>query len=259
MKKLITTLLLSILSVLCVFAFAACGGGDGEKEQGTEQGTENGGGTENGSGTESNEDKTTVTEEEWKAAIAVIAERKTSIASAFDVETDEGTEKLILAVDVENNIMHLNDKYKFNEGEEGEESIYVWKAGDGKYYMADEIDKELNKQAIDKEFYDATVKDFLWHYTGANILNGVNASEKFSEFTYDEENKVYAATLPVDSSITDFSDDAELLIYFENGIIVKMQANLIKNKNYYVFNYEYGKTVTIPSDILEAPATPTGE
>lgn len=215
MKKLITTLLLSLLSVICVLAFTACGGDKKEEEV-----------------------RTTVTEEEWKTAVTQLYDGKHNVDGKITMEFTEETETVIY--DFKYNHTNQFFWYKY-----GNKDYYFWNEND-KYYEYGFEFENAYKDEVDKDDYEELIDDFYKEMAcGYFVLDGVAENYSFSALTYDEENKVYKATFEQEEISYDCT------MKFENGNLVKFVG---VNEQFLTVTVEYNHgnfSLIIPQTIID--------
>ena len=249
MKKFITTLILAFLSVLCVFAFTACGNG---KE--TEKGTE----TEK-------EAKTTVTAEEWKVALTYFKvnseeggvpatsnypriDFSCSVKSYINGDGD-GTNDYTITLDFTNNA------YEDKEYKHGGD-YYGWKDGDTCYMIADGgyVDAETgefiecySKKVTSEEELLEGLDAYIFVSAGGIYICELGLADKFPEFTYSEDKKEYATRIDYEEGSCDIS------IKFVDGKLSLLEITNISEEEgsiTTVYEYTYGTTVTVPEYFL---------
>lgn len=250
MKRLITTLLLSILSVLCVFAFAACGGDDGEKEQDAGNG----------------EDKTTVTEAEWKTALTyfkVDSEEGVPVESDYprisfsctvtNTYTDDGEEETYeytVSIDFDKKAVALEF------GEEG--GYYAWKDDTTCYSIGDgwQVDSETGntreyyiKETISEEELLEGLDANIFSYASGIYIGELELIDNYSKFTYSEETEAYTGTFDNEEEGWAY----EISVKFKGGKLAEIKMDIISEEygtETFTYEYTYGTTVTIPEYFL---------
>ena len=258
MKKFITTLILALLSVLCVLTFMACGDNESEnKTDNTQQGesgnTETGDNgnkpdasdkDDNGETGEDNKPQIvyTVNEEEWKAALLELFDGKHSVTCKSVVNDDEDVWSGIYEFDCINKVEHSDFVY-----EQGEIEDYTWIENDGKVYAASKIEDMVSKQIVSNEYYEIVILENLWA-CGGYFLIDCKIYEKYGDFSYDENDKEYTLTSKTEE------DSVNYILKFEDGKLVEFFVEV--NEIYtYSYIYTYNKVVTVPENILNMPVT----
>lgn len=250
MKKFITTLILSLLSVLCVFAFTACS--DGNEKETEKEGTE----------TET-EIKTTVNEEEWKTALTYF--KVDSEEGGIPIKTDypridfscnvksyingdwDGTNDYTITLEFNKNAF----EYKV-----GAEAYYGWKDGDTCYMITDgyqtdietgEVIECYSKKIISEEESLEGLDAYIFVSAGGIYICELGLVDKFSEFTYSEEKKEYAMRIDYEEGSCDIS------IKFVDGKLSLLEITNISEEEgsiTTIYKYAYGTTVTVPEYFL---------
>lgn len=180
---------------------------------------------ENGDNTNSTEIRTTVTEEEWDAAMS---------GKNFTAEVSLST------VHSQGDIFSKNAQYiniKQTETSSLQNNKFVVESNFAGPETTEEGPEYIVKQGDD--FYSVTKEDEAW--VGNKISNPENvivslsyllenlsedASFKFEDFTYNEETKAYECEAPISMFGQADEDSAFLVVvYFENGKIVKAEIS----------------------------------
>ena len=226
MKKFATTLVMGALAVACAFGFTACG----------------------------KEAKTTVTEEEWKTAIATLTEGKTSFKSEWNYEYkyDDVEEDIlyVFELDAENKGCHFYYTSE-DDGEKMEYNSYCWVDAEGNAYSAefDPYADEPVKMACDEDEYAEIKAMYVDGYAGVGLITSSGLENKYGDFEYNAKDKAYTGTLSVDD------ESADVVLKFKDGKLVYLCAKPVEEEDEicYTFTYTYGIKVTIPKDVLDMP------
>lgn len=248
MKK-VTTLLLSILSVICIFVFTACGSTDGGKTDNGDN-TQQGGENSDGNGAEEEIVYTRVTEEQFKEAFGLLS-------CWTDEEVQKYGEKLNLIIKItgsyeedgkivssSNGYMEYNYLNKVVHVNSQSQEVYWWQEGDilYNYTKTDGTEiKTISDTNIEKLFYNLS----------AMLTNGDISLKEFEEhYLFDKDSGLYATTFEDGSTISfGFSGSRVILIRQEMD-----NEEIVKGK--YDFNFTYDTAdIKIPQNILNMPVS----
>ena len=219
MKKIVGTLILSLLSAMCLFSFTACGGNENETE---------------------NEVKTTVIEEEWKASITLITEGNENFACNGYETNGKDRSEVNFKYGSEKKVTYGTMSFK-----EESSYFYYWTEGSGKnYFVSGDSDNQSKQSIEDEDFQNATMMTRKY-YAGGVYLELIN--DKFSEFTYSEENKEYTGNIEVEG------EGAAFVLKFEEGKIINLKINETEGDVEVGYSYTYGTSVTVPDSVKNLP------
>lgn len=249
MKKFLTAILLGLISVISVFSFAACGGG------------------QEGAGT-------TVTEAKWKTAFSYFAVNwndNTYTPQPSDYPRTDFSCKMVLSTSYDGeqhstevtsscDYTNLASECEIANDDGTPEALYGWKEGDVFYGTGSgwRLDGETGKRIYfytkqiidDEESFLLTFDSGIYSYAGGEYIWALNLADKFGQFEYSEENAEYTATLYYGF----YEADALVTVKFKNDMLAYMSVSIGENKygapTYYTFTYTYGTTVTVPEFFL---------
>lgn len=237
--------MLSLTSVICLFALTACNP-DGEQ-------------------------KTTVTEGKWKTALSyytvdwneqtyypILSDNprtnfscKQTLGYSGDGETHSS--EITVSIDYDKKASGM---IFVNDGKP--DSGYGWKDGDVYYDVSGgwRIDSETGnkieyytKRVINEQNFLIGCDSGIYSYAGGDHIYALKLADKYGQFTYSEETAEYSATIYYEF----YETDAAVSVKFEDGKLVYMSVNISGGQygNYvYSYEYTYGIMVTVPDYFL---------
>ena len=289
-KRILSVIFAALMLSACAFGFAACGEQttigtpqDNETEQGDHGDNTQGGGTENDpQGGNEPAVRTTVTEEEWNAALRLDGVRNVTVDGelvypSYPIYHDM---RMVYTIKLNDNILYLDGRTKYGEDPQEEPGIEIC------YEILEILDgyDEMNTDPFFSGQYYANVfekndsglweeyqRDFFWSSEKSPFLFITTLLSLFcipyGQFTYNDDlqqyeaNNIVLTSFPIDSlqaPSMEISFDS-IVFQFQNGRLVKYEGVLSQEqwlemsaKSFSLLFTDYGTTsVTLPEVSVE--------
>lgn len=249
-KRILTALLMAILSVMVAFTMVACGGGEDNDNGGNNSGDN--GGNNGGNGGGNSQIVYTVTEAQFNTA------KDYATYTAFKA-VGENTLKVNGVVDPNQSasFTYVVNETGYSISMAGSES-YFEKTSDG-YYGYQKVNDEWMKVPVNQNLYDNNKAMILENASPASMIESYGLI--LSALTFNQTEKCYVFAPAGQNGIS-----ATIKIFFENGKLVKLimvATNApIQEEMTAVMNYSYAAAdvaITYPSvdgDEGDTPVNP---